>query len=117
MTNCNETPTTVLDAFPMLFSASHIHSFNLPDTIFNIFNVQGDNLLALVTTDYPDPYSQSRELKKLSDTYEFIDLIAPHGNDSIKILKHDDMDGDFFVTAPYKNYRLYYYLANLKSTK
>ncbi len=79
---------------------------------------EAQNHLALVATDYADPYNQSYELKSISGSYgfEFDSLQKPFSKsgETIGILENDDMDGNFFVTAPYKKYKLYYYVANLK---
>lgn len=119
-----EIPPTVLKTFPPLSDATFVRRLAspvplIPDTTFDIFFMTSSKqFLALVTTDYADPYDQSRELKSISGQYEFeFDNIVKSyskNDETIDVLEHDDMDGDFFVTTPYKKYKLYYYLANLK---
>ncbi|PID28864.1 hypothetical protein CR983_04400, partial [Candidatus Saccharibacteria bacterium] len=85
----------------------------------DIYAKDSDDFIALVTTDYADPLDQSRELKGISGQYkfEFTDLIKPYdAHQTLPITDNDDMSDTFFVTAPYKKHRLYYYLANLKYT-
>lgn len=119
-----EIPPTVLKAFPLLSDAIFVRRLAspvplVPDTTFDIFMTSSKQFLTLVTTDYADPYDQSRKLKSISGKYEFEfdNIVKSHSenNETIDVLEHDDMDGDFFVTTPYKNYKLYYYLANLKT--
>ena len=111
----NKIPEIVSEAFPILTDAVFIgRPTPLPDTTFNIYVKNSKDYIALVTTDYADPLDQSQELKKISGQYEFSNLIKPYSQDAtVAILEHDEMDGDFFVTVPHKNYKLYYYLANL----
>lgn len=115
----NNIPKIVSEAFPVLTDAMFIlQPTPLPDTTFDIFVTNSKYYIALVTTDYADPYDQSRELKNISGSYEFEfgSLKKPFDNKAtIEVLPHDQMDGNFFVTAPYKKYKLYYYVANLKS--
>lgn len=88
----------------------------VPDTTFDIFVADSQSFFALVTTDYADPYDQSRELKDISGQYEFefAYLVKPVENkNTIKVLPHDEMDGTFFIAIPHKKYELYYYLAKL----
>lgn len=91
----------------------------VPDTTFDIFMSDSRDFFTLVITDYADPYYQSSELKSISGSYEFEfdSLQKPFGENSetIDILENDDIDSNFFVTAPYKNYKLYYYVAHLRS--
>ena len=119
----NNIPDSVLEAFPSIRNKVSVRQLAspvplVPDTTFNIFMSDSRGSFALVTTDYADPYNQSHELKSISGSYEFEfdDLQKPFSENSetISILKNDDMDGSFFVTAPYKNHKLYYYVANLK---
>lgn len=97
-------PQITLDAFPILSNAKYdarIAPLFAPDTTFDIFALKSGERLALVTTDYADPLDQSRELKKGSNKYEFINLLRPYSGSSetIEILEHDDMEGDFLVRA------------------
>lgn len=117
-------PKTVLETFPVLSNAKFLRRLAspvplIPDTMFDIYIIDSQGFLALVTTDYVDPHSQSRELKSISGQYgfEFINLIKPYDKDNgtIEILEHDEMETDFFVVRPYKSYKVYYYLANLKT--
>ena len=119
----NNIPDSVLEAFPSIRNKVSVRQLAspvplVPDTTFDIFISDSQCFFALVTTDYADPCSQSHELKSISGSYEFEfdDLQKPFSENSetISILKNDDMDGSFFVTAPYKNHKLYYYVANLK---
>lgn len=117
----NNTLEIVSEAFPVISDAVFVRQLAspvplVPDTTFNVYVKGSRDYMALVVTDYADPLSQSRELKKISGQYEFefSNLIKPYDRDGvITILEHDEMDSDFFVTAPHKNYKLYYYLANL----
>jgi len=84
----------------------------VPDTTFALYKNTDEHLFTLVTTDYADPLDQSKELRKISGLYEFIDLIKPyHNNEMIKIREHDNMDGTFLI----KHANTYYYLANTRS--
>lgn len=112
-----------LDAFPVLSNATFVRRLAppiplVPDTTFDIFATSSQDFFALVATDYADPQHQSLELKNISGQYgfEFVNLLKPYSqdNDTIEILEHDDMEDDFLVHGAYKNYKLYYYLANLK---
>jgi len=100
----------------MLTRATFIKRFTGFDTNFDVFVVSSQSLLTLVTTDYADPQDQSRELKDISGQYEFVNLLKPHDNsgETIEILEHDEMEGDFLIHLPYKNYRLDYYVANTR---
>lgn len=119
----NEIPKAVYEAFPQLVGAEFLRSMSSlvplkPDTVFNIFLTKDQKLLTLVVTDYPDPKTQSTELKSISGEYdiEFASLLSINGNnETIEMLDHDDMDGNFCISAPCKNYRLYYYVANTSS--
>lgn len=121
----NNLPGIVREAFPAIVEAVFVRQLAspvplVPDTTFDIYIEGSKDYIALVTTDYADPLDQSQELKKISGQYEFefSNLIKPYGQDGIvTILEHDEMDGDFFVTTPHKNYNLYYYLANLVSKR
>ena len=114
-----DVPKVVLDSFPMLSKLAFIRRYTLPDTSFDIFTTDTGELFSLVTTDYADPYDQSRELRNASGEHRFVfeHLIKSHSSDYeiVAILQHDEMEGDFFVTTPYKKYKLYYYLARIKS--
>lgn len=118
----SDIPDSVLEAFPSLQGKASVRQLAspvplVPDTTFDIFVSDSQDFFALVTTDYADPYDQSNELKSISGSYEFEfdSLQKPFDNEvTIEVLPHDEMDGNFFVTAPYKKYRLYYYVANLK---
>lgn len=118
MKNYENIPDTVKEAFPLISDATFVERFTLPDTTFDICSKDTEDFIALVTTDYADPQHQSQELKSISgqNKFEFINLVKPYidGSQTIAILEHDDMEGDFFTAVPYKNYKLYYYLANLK---
>ena len=116
-------PTIVRESFPVVSDATFIRRLAspiplIPDTTFDIYIKGPGNFMALVTTDYADPRHQSQELKAISgqNEFEFIDLIKPNGSQEkiITLLDHDDMAGNFFVTAPYKHYQRYYYVANLR---
>ena len=120
----SDIPDSALEAFPSLKDKVSVRQLAspvplVPDTTFDIFMSGSQDSFALVTTDYADPYNQSHELKSISGSYkfEFDSLQKPFSKNSetISILENDDMDGSFFVTAPYKNYKLYYYIANLRS--
>lgn len=119
----NDIPDSVLEAFPSLQDKVSVRQLAspvpiVPDTTFDIFVTNSKDYIALVTTDYADPYDQSKELKSVSGSYEFEfdNLQKPFDNKAtIELLPHDEMDGDFLVTVPYKQYRLHYYVANLKS--
>ena len=120
----NNIPDSVLKAFPSIQDKVSTRRLAspvplVPDTTFDIFVTDSQEFFALVTTDYADPYDQSSELKSISGSYgfEFDSLQKPFSKngESIGILENDDIDRSFFVTAPYKNHKLYYYLANLKS--
>ena len=124
MSNNEDIPKLALAAFPILSDAVFIRQLAslvplVPDTTFDIFTVNHHNLLALVTTDYSDPKNQSLELKNISGQYgfEFVNLLKPGSKNhkTIEILEHDNMTEDFQVYEPYKNYRCYYYLANIKA--
>ena len=122
MRNNNENiPDIAKEAFPLISGATFMERFTLPDTTFNIYSKDTEGYIALVTTDYADPQHQSQELKSISgqNEFEFTNLIKPYGTDTdtVAVLEHDDMEGDFFTTVPYKNYKLYYYLANLKMNR
>lgn len=114
-----DVPKVVLDSFPMLSKLAFIRRYTLPDTSFDIFTTDTGELFSLVTTDYADPYDQSCELRNASGEHRFVfeHLIKSHSSDYeiVAILQHDEMEGDFFVTTPYKKYKLYYYLARIKS--
>lgn len=123
MSNSISTPKPVLDAFPVLSDATFVKRLAspvplVPDTTFDIFVTLSQDFLCLVTTDYPDPEHQSLELKSISGDYEFefINLLKPggKGDETVKILEHDDMDGDFLIYLPYAKYRLGYYVANVQ---
>jgi hypothetical protein len=118
MSNNNDTSKAAMVSFHLPSSLKFFRSFTLPDTTFDIYTTDAQEFFAFITTDYADPYYQSRELKNISGKYkfEFENLIKPHNTnyETVAVLPHDEMDGDFFVTAPYKNYKLYYYLANIK---
>ncbi len=120
----NDTPDSVLKAFPSIQGKVSIRRLAspvplVPDTTFDIFVTDSQEFFALVTTDYADPYDQSHELKSISGSYEFefdsLQKPFSENSETISILENDDMDSNFFVTAPYKKYELYYYVANLKS--
>ncbi|MCB9819982.1 hypothetical protein H6796_01610 [Candidatus Nomurabacteria bacterium] len=119
----NEISKAVYDAFPQLVCAEFLRSMSplvplKPDTVFNIFLTEDQHFLTLVATDYADPKAQSSELKSISGEYEFefTNLLSTSGSDkTIEILDHDDMNGDFYISMPYKNHRLYYYVANTSS--
>lgn len=108
-------PKTVIDAFPVLVNATHIKQVSapipiVPDTIFNIFRTNKNQLIALISTDYADPRHQSNELKRSAGKYSFTSLVMPHNNNAqISIREHDAMDGSFLV----KEGKIYYYIANL----
>ena len=112
-------PEIVNKAFPILDGASYIRQLAslvplYPDTAFHLFTHDGQ-YLALVMTDYPDPFYQSEELKQISGEYEFefIHIIKPYANTQpINIRDNDDMDDGFFVSDPKSYYR--YYLAATK---
>lgn len=112
---------SVFDAFSMLSTATMYKHYEFFDTIFDVYVTEANEYLALITTDYADPLDQSRELKSISDSnnFEFVNLIKPYtkNNETIEVLEHDEMNDNFFVTTPYKNYRLRHYLANLKYDK
>lgn len=118
----NEYPELVLESFPIIKDMIFVRQLAsltpfAPDTTFDIYMTDSRDYFALVTTDYADPYDQSHELKGISDQYaiEFTNLVKPFDNAAtITILLHDEIDDAFFVTAPYKNYKFYYYLARLK---
>lgn len=113
-------PQNVMDAFPVLSSASYIRRFAslvplCPDTVFDIFAVETGEYFALVTTDYPDPQYQSEELRAISGDYmfEFVDLKKPHSdNETITILPNDDIEVDFTVKQEPSYY--YYYIADTR---
>jgi len=114
-------PTIVLEAFPVLSEATFTRQLSspvplIPDTIFDIYAKGSQEFVVLVTTDYADPLVQSQELKDISGQHqlEFVNLVEPYGKngETLDIFEHDEMDGNFFVTAPYENYKRYYYLAN-----
>jgi len=116
-------PESVLEAYQVLKNKIPVRRLAAsvpldPDTTFDIFEIGSQVFLALVTTDYADPYSQSRELKSISGShgFEFVNLHKPFSTDgeTIDITKNNKMEGGFFVTAPHGKYKLYYYLANLK---
>ena len=120
----NNIPDSVLEAFPSIRNKVSVRQLAspvplVPDTTFDIFISDPQCSFALVTTDYADPYSQSHELKSISGSHEFefdsLQMPFSKNRETISILENDDMDGSFFVTAPYKNYKLYYYIANLRS--
>ncbi len=117
MKNYENIPDTAKEAFPLISGATFVERFILPDTTFDIYK-DTEDFIALVTTDYADPQHQSRELKNISgqNKFEFINLIKPYSDtgETIEVLDNDDMEGDFFVIIPHKNYHLYCYLANLK---
>ena len=122
MRNNNEKiPDIAKEAFPLISGATFVERFTLPDTTFDIYSKDTEGHIALVTTDYADPQDQSRELKSISgqNEFEFADLVKPYSTngETVAVLEHDDMEGDFFATVPYKNYKLYYYLANLKMNR
>lgn len=118
----NDIPDSVLQAFPLIQDKTSVRQLAspvplVPDTTFDIFVTDSQDYIALITTDYADPLGQSRELKSISGSYEFefTNLIMPYDNDrTVEVLEHDEMDGNFLVSVPYKNYRLQYYVANLK---
>lgn len=122
MNNNSDRPKVVDEAFPVLSDAIFVRQLASPiplvsDTTFDVYIKDSSDYIALVATDYADPLHQSQELKSISGQYEFefSSLVRPYAKDgsTIGVLENDEMDGDFFVTAPYKNYKLYYYLANL----
>lgn len=119
----NDMPDSVIKAFPSLRYTVFVRRLAspvplVPDTTFDIFVSDSQDFFALVTTDYADPYDQSNELKSISGSYEFefdsLQKPCSKNSETISLLENDDMDGNFFVTAPYKNYKLYYYVANLQ---
>ena len=119
----SDIPDSVLEAFPSLQDKVSVRQFASPvplvsDTTFDILMFDSQDFFALVTTDYADPYNQSRELKSISGSYEFefdsLQKPFSENSETISILENDNMDVNFFVTVPYKKYRLYYYVANLK---
>ena len=119
----NNIPDSVLEAFPSIRNKVSVRQLAspvplVPDTTFDIFISDPQCSFALVTTDYADPYSQSHELKSISGSHEFefdsLQMPFSENRETISILENDNMDVNFFVTVPYKKYRLYYYVANLK---
>lgn len=116
MSSDTSIPQTALNAFPVLSRATFTKRFALPDTTFDIFVTSSQDLLALVTADYVDPWDQSRELKSISGEYEFASLLKSRSgdNETTEILEHDDMEGDFLISERYKNHRRYYYVANIR---
>ncbi len=117
-------PDSVFEAFPYIRDKVSVRRLAspvplVPDTTFDIFMSDSQDFFALVTTDYADPFTQSHELKSISGSYEFEfdSLQKPFSEDgeTICILENSDIDENFFVTAPYENYKLYYYVANLRS--
>lgn len=121
----NNIPDSVLEAFPAIRNKASVRQLAspvplVPDTTFDIFISDPQCSFALVTTDYADPYSQSHELKSISGSHEFefdnLQMPFSENRETIGILENDNMDVNFFVTVPYKKYRLYYYVANLKPT-
>lgn len=116
-------PKIVHEAFPTLTDARFVRQMAslvpfAPDTVFDIYLNDDNKYIALIITDYADPHHQSYELKNIPSqrTFEFSSLIKPYdkANGKITITENDNMDYNFFVTAPYKNHQLYYYVANLK---
>lgn len=123
MNNVTNIPKIVLEAFPILSEATFARQLAspvplIPDTTFDIFAKSSQEFLVLVTTDYADPQDQGQELQSISGQYkiEFTNLVKPfdQNKETVEIFEHDEMEGDFFVTAPYKNYKLYYYVANVR---
>ena len=112
-------PEIINEAFPILDGASYIRQLAslvplCPDTAFHLFTHKGQ-YLALVMTDYPDPFYQSEELKRISGEYEFefTHIIKPYANTQpINIRDSDDMDDGFFVADPESYYQ--YYLATVR---
>lgn len=123
MANNEKIPATVKQAFPLLSDTTFVRQFAslvplAPDTTFDIYINSSESFMALIATDYADPHHQSQELKSVSGQhgFEFSNLVKPFARDgdTVEVLEHDNMEGDFFVTAPYGDYSRYYYLANLK---
>jgi hypothetical protein len=123
MSNNTAIPKTVLEAFPTLSDATFMRRLAspvplVPDTTFDIFAVSSRGFMALVATDYADPLSQSQELKSISGEYgfEFANLRKPYGknNETAEVLDIDIIEDNFFIVLPYRNHKVYYYLANLK---
>lgn len=114
-------PNAITEAFPIVSGSAFVERFTLPDTTFDIYRKDTEDFIALVTTDYADPQDQSRELKSISgrDKFEFTNLVKPYSTngETVAVLEHDDMKGDFFTTVSYNNYKLYCYLANLKMNR
>lgn len=113
-------PDFIIEAFPVLKDATYIREFAslitlYPDAQYYLFQTSPERSFVLVAIDYPDPFDESRQLKKLSGGYkiEFTHLIKPYANNKhLKIHAGPDMDELFFVDDP-KSY-CHYYLAEVK---
>jgi hypothetical protein len=110
-------PQSVLSAFPVLSHATFVKHFELMDTTFDVFVTQAGLLYTLVASDYPDSQDQDREFQKLSKHYMFENLVRPHFNDEVIVIReHDEMNGDCVIEDTPGNlpYPLYYYVARTK---
>lgn len=124
MNNGMNTPEIALNAFSILSDATPVRRLAspvplVPDTTFDIFVTQSQGYLALVTTDYVDPWHQSHELRDISGQheFEFINLIKPYSEsaETIEIRKNDEIEQIFFVAITDEKQKEYYYLANVKN--
>ena len=113
-------PDFIIQAFPILKGMTYVREFAsfitlYPDAVYYLFQATPHQSYILVAIDYPDPTDESRQVKQLSDRFEFefIHLIKPYANDQhIEVHPNDDMDDGFFVPDPKSYYR--YYLAAAK---
>mgnify|MGYP000843735195 CR=1 FL=1 len=117
-------PEIINEAFPVLDGASYVRQLAslvplCPDTAFHLFADENGCFFTLVMTDYPDPTSQSTELKQISGEYEFefTHLIKPYANDKhIAICENDEMNEQFSVPGPNSYYHYYLAVVNMNIT-
>lgn len=117
-------PEIINEAFPVLDGVSYVRQLAslvplCPDTAFHLFADENGCFFTLVMTDYPDPTSQSTELKQISGEYEFefTHLIKPYANDKhIAICENDEMNEQFSVPGPNSYYHYYLAVVNMNIT-
>lgn len=124
MNNGINIPEIALGAFSILSDAASVRRLAspvplVPDTTFDIFITHSQGYLALVTTDYVDPWHQSRELRDISGQheFEFLNLVKPYSEDAetIEIRKNNEIEQVFFVALADEKHKQYCYLANVKT--
>ena len=115
-------PDFIIQAFPILKGMTYVREFSsfitlYPDAVYYLFQATPHQSYILVAIDYPDPTDESRQVKQLSNRFEFefIHLIKPYANDRcLKICPNDEVEELFFVSDP--NGHCHYYLAAIRQS-